>query len=348
MSVYKRGGVWWVKIRHRGTVVRRSARTPTRRIAQQYERQIREELGRLDRGGRPRRSFEDAMLRFLDEHEVKPATRRRYEVSARAMLAPFGHKHLDEINRSAIMEFIAARRKAASADTVRNDLACLSAMFNRAIDWEWVEANPVQKLRRHVGRSRRRTRYLTRDEEDRLLAAAGEYLRPMIAFAIDTGLRLEEQLSLTWDQVSAARRELSIPKTKTDLPRVVPLLDRAGHILGYIGQVRRLDTQHVFIKGDGTRYGKLTRGLAGAARRAGIADLKWHDLRRTCGCRLLQDHGLDIKRVSNWLGHSSVVVTERSYAFLRAEDLHRALSDGAQKRAQSTRTYRGGDSEEGS
>jgi len=73
------------------------------------------------------------------------------------------------------------------------------------------------------------------------------------------------------------------------------------------------------------RFLTMDRGLKAAAKRAGIVDLRWHDLRRTCGCRLLQDHGLSIEKVSKWLGHSSTAITERAYAFLNVEQLHKAI-----------------------
>jgi len=73
---------------------------------------------------------------------------------------------------------------------------------------------------------------------------------------------------------------------------------------------------------------RLTRGLAGAAQRAGIDDLKWHDLRRTCGCRLLQDHEMKMKVVSVWIGHSSVQQTEKAYAFLEVKQLHDSIGVG--------------------
>ena len=80
----------------------------------------------------------------------------------------------------------------------------------------------------------------------------------------------------------------------------------------------------------------MTRGLAGAAKRAGIKDLRWHDLRRTCGCRLLQEHRMRMEEVAKWLGHQSMGQTERAYAFLEVDDLHAAMAR-SQKRSEGAR-----------
>ena len=63
----------------------------------------------------------------------------------------------------------------------------------------------------------------------------------------------------------------------------------------------------------------MEKGFKATCRRAGISDLRWHDLRRSCGCRLVQDHGLSFGEVKEWLGHKSIVVTERAYAFLNMQ-----------------------------
>jgi len=94
----------------------------------------------------------------------------------------------------------------------------------------------------------------------------------------------------------------------------VPLTPRALEVLGQ--QRCHWTSPYVFWKGDGSRYSRFTRGLAGAAKRAGITHVQWNDLRRTCGCRLLQERGLDLHKLSSWLGHRSVRVTERTDAFL--------------------------------
>ena len=53
--------------------------------------------------------------------------------------------------------------------------------------------------------------------------------------------------------------------------------------------------------------------------------VEWHDLRRTCGCRLLQDRKFAMEEVSKWLGHSSTKVTEQHYAFLHIDQLDEAV-----------------------
>lgn len=210
-------------------------------------------------------------------------------------------------------------------------MACLSSAFKCAVNWEWVDYNPVQAVdKRSVKEAPPRTRYLTEDEYLALIDHAGDYLKPMIKFAVSTGMRLEEQLSMTWEQVNLADNEIYIPVTKTGTPRTIPIPGPARLVLK--GLPVHIHSPYVFCKKDGTRYGKMTRGLAGAAERAGIKDLRWHDLRRTFGSWMLQS-GVDIHTVGRWMGHKSSAVTERAYAFMNTQNLHRA----AQKQAQSTR-----------
>ena len=330
MSVYKRGNIWWVRFEFAGQEIRRSSKSRDRRSAERLERELREECERVYRGGKQRRTFDTLIERFIAEHlpTIKPSSRRRYLMSLKALAPHFEGKYLDEIGRKQIGDFVSQRSRVVSGSSVRRDLACLSVAFNRAIGWDYLDANPVHSTsKRHVRENPPRTRYLTRDEHTALLANAGDYLRPMIAFAVETGLRLEEQLSMEWSQVRWDRNEIVIPRTKSGTPRTVPLTMEARRLLDSLP--RHIRSSYVWVKKDGSRYGKLTRGLAGAARRAKIKDLRWHDLRRTCGSWMLQD-GVSIEVVSKWLGHGSIAVTERSYAFLRTEDLH-AAAEGRHK-----------------
>lgn len=336
MGLYKRSGseFWWIRFQANGQEVRRSSGCVSRAAAERAERTLRAQYAATEKDGSRRRTYEDAVIEFGQDHmpSLKLGSRRRYMSSLKALHPFFRAAYLDDITVPRLREFVAARRvQGVTSATIRRDLACLSSILRREVSSGHVDRNVVQVMdKRSIREAPPRTRYLTHDEEAALLRHADPQLAGMIAFAIDTGLRLEEQLSLEWSQVNLARGEVTILRTKTDAPRTVPILPRAAQHLAQLP--RHIMSPFVYWHGAGQRFGKRTRGLAGAARRAGIKDLKWHDLRRTCGCRLLQDHGFDIYRVKTWLGHKTVAVTERSYAFLNTSDLHCAVSRSAQTR----------------
>lgn len=341
-TIYKRGKVWWARAQRNGVEERESLRTADRSIA---EKRLREWLSQLDAsawGDRPRRSFAEASAKFIREHltTIKPSSAERYGVSLKNLSLHFGTMTLDQIGSASLGEFETLRRgHGVKAGTIRRDLACLSSMFTSAIEWEWLDdgCNPVPSfLRRRAKRGLKeapgRKRYLTEAEEAALLAKASPAVRDAVILAIETGLRRDELFGLTWRQINWTDRTIdTTTKTKSGRSRTVPLPERAGTLVGTFP--RHLECPFVFVNPEtGTRYGKMNRGLAAAARRAGIRDLRWHDLRRTAGCRWLQRDRRSMEEVSKLLGHSSVAVTEKSYAFLIEQDVARDVA--AQKRSQ--------------
>lgn len=57
--------------------------------------------------------------------------------------------------------------------------------------------------------------------------AQGDFLKPMLMLAVETGMRREELLGLTVRSIDLERREIHLDKAKTDAPRRVPLVDTA-------------------------------------------------------------------------------------------------------------------------
>ena len=84
--LYKRGsGIWWIRFQWRGSEVRKSARTTSKHEALRYLARTIEECRKLDREGRTRRTFEETVYRFAQEHlpTLKPKSAERYRVSLR-------------------------------------------------------------------------------------------------------------------------------------------------------------------------------------------------------------------------------------------------------------------------
>jgi hypothetical protein len=67
-TVYKRKSTYWVRFQWRGTEVRRSAHTTSKVTAQQFLAGLLDEHHRLDRGGRPRRTYKEALERFTYDY----------------------------------------------------------------------------------------------------------------------------------------------------------------------------------------------------------------------------------------------------------------------------------------
>jgi len=151
---------------------------------------------------------------------------------------------------------------------------------------------------------------LTEEEEDRLLEASSEHLRTILVVALNTGMRRGEILNLKWNQIDLQAREIRVEKTKSGKPRIVDINSFLLDVLTKLKNEHK-DGQYVFLNPKtGKPYKKLQTSFKGACRRAGIKGLRFHDLRHTFASRLIM-RGVDLIRVKELLGHSSVKMTER-------------------------------------
>jgi integrase/recombinase XerD len=324
-TVYKRNSTYWIRFQWRGKEIRRSAHTSSKAVAQKFLAQVLEQHRRVDRGGRPRRSYKDALERFIRDYlpDLKPRTQERYRTSLRQLHAVFGDLCLDEITRGRLADYASDRmRVGVKGATVRRDLATLSCMMSCAVAWDYIDINPVRQFsKRHIRESPPRTTYPAAEQIEQLV----EHARPMtgriIRFLAETGMRQEEVCSLEWSQVSIQRREVRLTKTKTSSPRIVPLSDAA---LGTLtGTPRHLTSPYVFWHRDGQRYTNFANSFALVARRSGVP-FRCHDLRHAFASTFLQATG-DIPALQAILGHKTIAMTMR-YAHIVTGHLHRAMA----------------------
>ncbi|MGH1573883.1 tyrosine-type recombinase/integrase [Methylobacterium sp. P31] len=328
-AVYKRGRkgheTYWIRFQWHGREIRKSARTVSKAIAQQFLAQVMEEHRRLDRGGRPRRSYQEMLERFAAEYlpTLKPSTQARYRESFKHLTPRFGTFFLDEINKGRLGDFVTARKQeGVTGATIRRDLATLSCMFSCAVAWDLVEINPVRQFsKKHIREAPPRTSYPSEEEVERLVAHAPPMIGRLIHLLAQTGMRQEEACGLEWKQVSIERREIRLWKTKTSSPRTIPLSDDAlGTLLGTPQHPAR---RYVFWHGDeGQRYVHFASRFAVIAKRAKVP-WRCHDLRHRFASVFLQETG-DLAALQAILGHRHIAMTLK-YAHLNTAHLHRAI-----------------------
>ncbi len=150
--------------------------------------------------------FETLCAEYIKLHLpiLRPKTRISYQGHLRVLLAHFGgDRYIDEVRKAHVAAFISELKKAGmKTPTIRRYLATLSSLFSFAERSGWIIQNPILHLdKRAIPEAQPRTRFLSRDEYRRLVAASPSHLRPLIEMAVETGMRLEELLGLKWEQV---------------------------------------------------------------------------------------------------------------------------------------------------
>jgi excisionase family DNA binding protein len=219
--------------------------------------------------------------------------------------------YLDEVTPLMIQKCLAWRlRSRNSKSTANRYLALLKKMFSLAIDEGYLEKNPAAKIKKSSEKDLLKERVLTEHEEAGLKSASYPVLRSIISVALHTGMRLQEILSLRWPQVDLAEMTLTVERTKSGKPRTIPL---NAALQDELSKLKSEDGQSPYVFPNPKTGKPLTTvktAFVAACRRAGIAGLRFHDLRHTFGSRLVEK-GADIETVRSLLGHASIAVTQR-------------------------------------
>ena len=241
-----------------------------------------------------------------------------------------GSYALSDITPSLIAEY---RDKLASCMTVRGTmrspatvnryLAALSHAFTIAVtEWEWLNDSPMRKVRKPT-ESRGRVRFLSDDERTRLLTACKEssnpYLYTVVVIALSTGMRKEEIMGLTWDDVDLNRGRAILHETKNGERRAVAMAGHALELLKHLGKVRRIDNKFIFPSKEiapqkPQKPMDLRTPWENALKKAEISDFKFHDLRHSAASYLAMN-GASLAEIAEVLGHKTLQMVKR-YAHL--------------------------------
>ena len=323
MSLYKRKGspCWWVRFTHNGRRLQQSAGTADRAKAQQYHDRLKASLWEQDRlGVKPSRSWNEAVVKWLAETGHK-ATHADDVARLRWLDKYLRGQPLDRISRDAIGQIGEIKARESSGATANRTLAVIRAILRRACyEWEWIDKAP--KVRMFKER-KRRVRWITRVEAERLLSLLPAHQADMARFALSTGLRQANVTGLEWSQLDMQRRVAWIhpdqAKARKAIP--VPLNEEAVEVVRR--QLGKHNARVFTFRGKPVRAVN-TKAWTRALRRAGIEDFRWHDLRHTWASWHVQA-GTSIQELQE-LGGWEAVEMVRRYAHLAPEHLAKAAA----------------------
>ena len=342
MSLYKRGGVWWMNFWIDDYHVQKTTKCTNKRDAAEVERAYRTQLAKGEVGleaKKPAPRFDAAVEEFLEwskhEHAAHPNTHRRYETSSKALLRYFKELPLDQIKPEHVEQFklwrikqkkrppvkkvkkqgaAAKTDKALKPATVNRELACLKILFNYFIKSDVLtKVNPVSRVK-FLAENNEQMRVLTQDEERLYLMAASQPLQDVATLMLETGARPEEICRLKRENINLEQGYLSVPSGKTKAARrKIPLTGRATAVLEK--RIAEAEGEYLFAGGrggcDASRpIVKLNNAHRGALERAKLKPFRLYDCRHTFATRAAEA-GVDLVTLAAMLGHSRVQMVMR-------------------------------------
>ena len=300
----------------------------TKRTAEAWLRDLLDQArhGTLPGMERTGATFADAAaewLRYVEQdRQRKPSTVSGYRTIVRTHLLPaFGSMPIESITPALIEAWLAGVDRASS--TRVKALVLMHGIFQRARKVWSLPANPVADVEKSPLRASGDIKVFSPEEVWALVRAAdSEQDAALFLTAAFTGLRMGELLALRWRDVdfagSAVRVRASyyaghLTTPKSGKVRAVPLAPDVAAALAQLG--RRVDwvgdDDLVFagVGGDHLDGSALRRRYKDALARAGLRQLRFHDLRHTFGTRMIAK--ADIRRVQEWMGHADIQTTMR-------------------------------------
>jgi excisionase family DNA binding protein len=263
---------------------------------------------------------------FLDDYMM--VSRRNYRSDAyrlEALKEFFKDVDLRQITPLQCERLRKARlEKGNSKSTTNRYLALLKRFFTIAIQEGYAEENPVKKIKLFSEKDTLKERILTPEEEEKLLASSSGHLRPILITALNTGARVGEILSLTWERVNLEKREIRFEGCKSGRLRYVPMNQILFDTLT-AWKSRNGQSPYVFTnEKTGKPLTTVRRAFVTTRKKASLKDFRIHDCRHSFASRLVQ-RGCDIVTLQGLLGHRDLTTTQR---YLHSTDERRRQAVG--------------------
>lgn len=226
----------------------------------------------------------------------------------------FKDKKLSEISPKDIDDYKLYRLKSVKPSSLNRELACLSHLINYAKQQrKFFGDNPVS-ISKLMPENNLKERILTKDEEQRLLDTSPTPLKNIIITALCTGMRKNEILTLTWNNVDFDNNIITIEhtNTKSKKTRRIPINTVLRQLL-IESKLKSAGNDYVFLSSKGKHYKRhdsLKQIFTRACKLANINGLRFHDLRHTSATRMIEN-GANIVAVSRILGHADLKTTMR-------------------------------------
>lgn len=272
----------------------------------------------LPKGRKNILSFREAAENYLKKQQTENAKNMVAKIyQLRLHFLPFFNDiPLNKINDGDIERFKKMRSDhGAKPSTINRELATLSHLFNKALEWQWLDKKPAG-IKRYPENASRIT-YLSIEQINRLLTAASqdsnEQIYLFMVIGLETAMRRMEILSIQVTHIDLEKRTIYIPQAKAG-SRQQPITAFLQDILAK--HLSSLNPQQPWLFPSKTSASGHTTNIEKSFRRTVLAaglnprEVLRHTLRHTAITHLVQA-GIDLPTVKRISGHKTLQMVER-------------------------------------
>ncbi|UWR66169.1 tyrosine-type recombinase/integrase [Phaeobacter inhibens] len=341
---------WWLRVKINGFTHRETLRTTSQRVAAKKAKDRIKELRGKEESGELDWTFAAGFTKFFNALDLTSSswgseTRKRYQSSLRQILRVIvdicedADREIEdlmaaEITVATVSEFVARRRaEKVTVSTINRDLTAFTSLMSSIKNQGWIDENPVRLFEKQGMKEVLPVITLPSNMAiQKLSARAPGTLHYFPSFLDATGGRVTEMALLLWADVSGLDNPVegnvkaTLRNTKGKKVRAIELRQQAIDILLKIP--RSNVSPYIFWNSTEHGYYKDPSNLFWEYGQETGFDARLHDLRHKFAIERLKE-GWSIYRVQKYIGHGSVLTTERYYLrYLTAEEKARVSADG--------------------
>ena len=340
----------------------------TKTVTAKSERALKKAITELEVEARETRDiyFENITFKKFYEEQFEPLyldklkvnTRNRYKMQKNYLIDFFGEMQLIKIKPLHIERFFDREQKN-GRKSFSTKFSSLQSIFERAVEWEIIENNPVKKVKTKKSEKRKRKIQSYSEEQVRIIfkkldEGASRKLSLQVKLAVLCGMRLGEIAGLTTDdidlinntitisknlQYSKIERKIVIESTKTDQIRKIGIpKELYNEIKAYIlsqkefklqmGELWKDSEYGIFLFTNEYGLPNNRENIQSQWRRfvqkIDLPYINFHGLRHTCATLLIKN-GANINVVQDLLGHADIRMTINQYTHTTTDDIQKAL-----------------------
>lgn len=274
-------------------------------------------------------SFDTFSKRYLDYSKVNhsPSNTTRINYVINNLKNYIDSILLSDVNNVVIEAYKKKRMNECKPTTVNIELRALKSMFNTAVEWNLIDRNPLRGVQ--MMRVPKTYPKFLSGEEVRLLCNTTnfEWLKNIILFAFNTGMRRNEIINLKWEDINLMEKYLIVRNndtfsTKSKKDRIIPLSITVIGLLSTLSKV----SEYVFVNRMKLQLypNYVTQCFRDLVKECGLKKgISFHTLRHSFASMLVSK-GVSLYIVKELLGHSDFAITQ-IYAHLQKDTLKNAI-----------------------